>query len=382
MYITIAIDSFKGSMTSIEAGRACERGIKKVFPEATVKVCPVADGGEGTVDALTQGLGGSFVAVSVTGPLGEKVDAVYGIIPKDKTAIIEMSAAAGITLVPDNKRNPLYTTTYGVGEMIADAIGKGCRNFIVGIGGSATNDGGAGMLQALGFKFTDNAGKEIEKCGKGLENLCSIDCSGARKELEDCTFTVACDVKNPLCGKDGCSNVYGPQKGADDEIIKKMDSWLSNYADVCKKCFPLSDKDYPGAGAAGGMGFAFRTFLGAQLQNGISMVLSKTEIENHIKKSDYVITGEGRLDSQTVMGKAPAGVGAIAKKYSKPVIAFSGCVTDDAVVCNLHGIDAFFPILRKVTTLDEALCRSEAEKNMENSAQQVFNLIKTISDKK
>lgn len=376
MNIAIAIDSFKGSLTSMEAGRACMDGIKRVFPQSQVKIFPIADGGEGTVDALTEGMGGKTECIRVTGPLGQKVDATYGIIPTTSTAVIEMSAASGITLVPEKDRNPLYTTTYGVGEIIAHAIGKGCRSFIVGIGGSATNDGGVGMLQALGFSFTDENGNDIPKGASGLEKLCSIDASNALAELSECSFSIACDVKNPLCGNDGCSAVYGPQKGADPEMIEKMDKWLLSYAKLAKESFPHADENFPGSGAAGGMGFAFRTFLGGELKNGINMILAETGIEEYIKSSDYVITGEGRLDSQTVMGKAPAGVAAIAKKYSKPVIAFSGSVTADAGVCNSHGIDAFFPVLRRITTLEEAMEKSQAAKNMADTAEQVFRTLR------
>ncbi len=371
MKIVIAIDSFKGSLSSVEAGRAVSDGIKKVFPTAKTVVCPIADGGEGTVDALSEGLGGTKRSIRVTGPLGESVTAAYGIV--NSTAIIEMASASGITLVPEKKRNPLYTTTFGVGEMIKDAIEHGCRNFIIGIGGSATNDGGTGMLSALGFKFLDKNKNPIRMCGEGLRDLNSIDKSGAVAELAECTFNVACDVTNPLCGELGCSAVYGPQKGATAQIISEMDAWLSRYAELSD-----GDKNAAGAGAAGGLGYAFMTYLGGNLQKGIEMILRETGIENHIKDADFVITGEGRLDSQTVMGKAPIGVAKIAKKYGIPVIAFSGCVTKDAIACNEHGIDAFFPILRSVVSLEEALDEDSAYANLRDTAEQVFRLIKTI----
>lgn len=371
MKAVIAIDSFKGSLSSIQAGKAVSEGIKRIYPEAETVIRPVADGGEGTVEALCDGLGGIKQAHEVMGPLGERVSALYGIV--GKTAVIEMAAASGITLVPKEKRNPLHTTTFGVGELIRDAIEKGCSNFIIGIGGSATNDGGTGMLRALGFRFLDGSGRDIALCGEGLRDIVSIDRSNAMKELSKCTFNVACDVTNPLCGELGCSAVYGPQKGATPEIIADMDSWLSSFADISG-----GDKNAAGAGAAGGLGYAFMTFLNGRLQSGIDMVLKETAIEKSIADADIVVTGEGRLDSQTVMGKAPVGVAEIAKKYGKPVIAFSGCVTRDAVVCNEHGIDAFFPILRGVATLEEALDTDNAYKNLSDTAEQVFRLIKTL----
>ena len=380
MKIVIAIDSFKGSLSSIQAGRAAEQGIRRVFPDAVVKVLPVADGGEGTVDALCEGLGGVKRTVTATDPLERKIKCEYGIIEKSKTAIIEMSAAAGITLITAEERSPLDTTTYGVGEMIADAIALGCRNFIVGIGGSATNDGGTGMLSALGFEFLGENGEKIPLGAKGLEKLYEIRNGQVLPALSECDFKIACDVTNPLCGENGCSAVYGPQKGADREMIEKMDSWLEKYAVLSRKVNPVSDSEYPGTGAAGGMGFAFRTFLGGSLVGGVKLILDATGIESHIKDCDIVITGEGRLDSQTVMGKAPSGVAAVAKKHGKPVIAFSGCVSEDAGVCNGEGIDAFFPILRSVVPLDEALDAENAFNNMADTAEQVFRLIGSIKN--
>jgi len=378
MKVVVSIDSFKGSLTSIQAGNAAREGIKKVYPNAEILIRPVADGGEGTVDTLVDGLNGKKYIVNVCGPLGETVKAEYGIIDNN-TAVIEMSAAAGITLVPEEKRNPLNTTTYGVGELIIDAINKGCRNFIIGIGGSATNDGGIGMLQALGYGILDRNGEQVSFGAKGLEELHSITCDRVLPELNDCTFNIACDVTNPLCGENGCSAVYGPQKGADAEMIKQMDEWLLNYSTLVKEINLNTDKDFPGAGAAGGIGFAFMSFLNGTLKKGIDLILSETGLEKYIKEADIVITGEGRLDSQTVMGKVPTGIAQIAKKYNKPVIAFSGCVTNEAGVCNEHGIDAFFPVLRTVCTLDEAMDCSTASKNMRDTVEQVFRLINICS---
>jgi len=376
MNIVIAIDSLKGSLTSLEAGKAIETGIKKVYSEAVTKVLPLADGGEGTVEALTLGMGGKLQSIEVTGPLGNKILAQYGILSDGKTAIVEMAAAAGITLVPDNKRNPLYTTTYGVGEILLDAMHKGCRHFIIGIGGSATNDGGVGMLQALGYDMLDADGKPVPFGAAGLKVLCRIDDSRVTPELKECSFRIACDVTNPLCGEKGCSAIYGPQKGATSEDIALMDKWMGDYARISKEKYSHADANAPGAGAAGGLGFAFLTFTNATLESGIEIVLAETKLENHIEKADLVITGEGRLDGQTVMGKAPVGVAKIAKKYNKPVIAFAGCVTPDARACNEHGIDAFFPILRGVVSLSEAMEAENARQNMIDTVEQAMRLLK------
>lgn len=376
MKTVIAIDSFKGSLTSVEAGQACAEGIKRVFPNSENIIVPVADGGEGTVDALACGLGGEKVKITVCGPLGEKVDAEYGIIPETKTAIIEMSVAAGITLVPDSLRNPLNTTTYGVGEIILDAMDKGCRNFIIGIGGSATNDGGIGMLQALGFGMLDKNGENVPFGAKGIEKVHSITVENAHQLIKECSFSIACDVTNPLCGDNGCSAIYGPQKGADEKMVSDMDGWLFEYAQKVKKVFPDADENYPGAGAAGGIGFAFMAFMGGKLERGIDIVLRAAKLEEKVKDADVVITGEGRLDRQTAMGKAPGGIAAIAKKYGKKVIAFSGAVTDDAREVNQNGIDAFFPIIRTVCSLEDAMKTENAYKNMTDTAEQVFRVMK------
>ena len=377
MKIVAAFDSFKGSVSSIEAGNAAKEGFSRVSADVETLVCPLADGGEGTVYAMVTGTGGHFEDVVVSGPLMEKTNCRYGIIPEN-TAVIEMSGAAGITLIPENQRNPLKTTTYGVGEVILDAIDKGCRKFILGIGGSATNDGGAGMLMALGFDLLDEAGNSIVPGAEGLKDLKTISCKNACPVLSECSFQVACDVTNPLCGASGCSAVFGPQKGASPEMIEKMDGWLSNYAILAKEVFPEADPEIPGSGAAGGMGFALRTFLGAKLESGIDIIIRETALEDYIKDADLVITGEGMLDAQTAMGKAPAGVAKIAKKYEKPVIAISGAVSDDAGKCNQQGIDAFFPALRKVCSLDEVMEKETAKKNIADTAEQILRLIYVI----
>lgn len=378
MNVVIAIDSFKGSMTSMQAGLSAARGIKRVYKDAHITVRPLADGGEGTVDALVNGCDGRMTQVQVTGPAGRPVICPYGIIDETHTAIIEMSGAAGITLVCGEEKNPLNTTTYGVGEVIKDAIQHGCRHFIVGIGGSATNDGGVGMLQALGFGFLDQCGSQICFGAKGLEDLASITTDHVLPELKECTFRVACDVSNPLCGDQGCSAIYGPQKGASPETVPLMDAWLSRYAALAGEQFPPADAEYPGAGAAGGMGFAFLTFCNATLEPGVQIVLEETGLRQYIQDADLVITGEGRLDGQTVMGKAPMGVAGMAKEYGKPVLAFSGCVTRDATACNAEGIDAFFPILRNVVSLKEAMNPEHAMENMADTVEQVFRAIQTF----
>lgn len=375
MNITIAIDSFKGSLSSMEAGQAVAEGIRRVMPSAGIRIRPLADGGEGTTEALTAGLGGELKSLTVTGPLGRPVTASYGLIRERKMAVLEMASAAGLTLISQEERNPLEATTYGVGEMIRDAIGEGCRHFLVGIGGSATNDGGTGMLSALGFQFLDSEGQPIPLGAKGLENLARISTENARPELSQCSFHIACDVTNPLCGENGCSAVYGPQKGADPEMIRQMDQWMERYGDLAARTFPAADKEAPGAGAAGGLGFAFLTFLNGSLESGVGMVLKEINLKDDIRDADLVITGEGRLDAQTVMGKAPIGVAHLAKEYVKPVIAFSGAVTREAGLCNQHGIDAFFPIMRSVVSLQEALDPGEARINAADTAEQVFRLI-------
>ena len=376
MNVLIAIDSFKGSLTSEMAGNAAKEGIIRVIPDANVTVSPLADGGEGTVWAITSARGGEIRQTLAHDPLGRKIVAEYGVT--DGYAVIEMSAASGITLVSSKERNPLYTTSYGTGELIRRAILDGCRKFIIGIGGSATNDGGAGMLTALGFELLDEQGKSIPLGAIGLSKLCDIKCASALPELSECEFNIACDVTNPLCGEEGASAVYGPQKGATPEMVRDMDLWLSQFADLCSEKLGKNFKDYPGAGAAGGLGFAFLTFLNGNLRSGIELVMEATSLEEKIKNADIVVTGEGRLDGQSCMGKAPIGVARLAKKYGKSVIAFSGCVTDDARLTNEHGIDAFFPIVRRPCPLVEAMNVDTAYKNLADTAEQVFRIIDKI----
>ena len=378
MKVCIAIDSFKGSLSSREAGEAAARGIRKIYPDADISICPIADGGEGTVDALIYGERGKRIELTVTGPLGESTDAYYGILNGRDIAVIEMATAAGLPLVPEEKRDPLYTTTYGVGEIILDAVHRGCRDFIIGIGGSATNDGGVGMLSALGFEFLDAKGRDIPMGAIGLRDLDQIKTDKVLPELSECTFNITCDVKNPLCGENGCSRIFAPQKGATPESVRDMDVWLERYADITKTVFEHSDKSFPGAGAAGGLGFAFLSYLGGTLCSGIDLVMTHTGIEDTVKDSDLIITGEGRLDGQSYMGKVPIGVARIAKKYGKTVVAFCGAATDDAHKSNAYGIDAFFPILRAPCSLAEAMDVKNASRNLELTSQQVASLYKTL----
>ena len=375
MKVVIAIDSLKGSLSSIEAGLAAKEGILNAKPEAEVIVKPLADGGEGTVDALIEGLNGERIEITVTGPMGAPVSSYYGYLKESSTAIIEMASAAGITLVPDNEKNPLLATTYGVGEMIKDAMERGCRNFIIGIGGSATNDGGIGMLKALGYEFYDKDGNDTKEGGQALAKVTSVSTKRRSPLISECTFRVACDVNNPLCGENGATYIYGPQKGVTDDFKAALDSGMANFAKVTADTLGRDDSKTAGAGAAGGLGFAFLSYIGAELTPGIELILTAVNLESELKNADIVITGEGRLDHQTAMGKAPIGVARLAKKYGAKVIAFAGSVTEGAAACNKSGIDAFFPIVRKVTTLEEAMDRENARKNMTATVEQVFRLI-------
>ncbi len=381
MKIVIVTDSFKGSLTSLEAGLSVKRGFAEVFRDAEISVFSIADGGEGTVDALTDGGRGEKVAVKVMGPLGESVTAEYGILPNG-CAVIEMAQAAGLPLVPTDKRDPMKTTTYGVGELILHALERGCRRFILGIGGSATNDGGEGMLAALGYRFLDCDGDDIPfGCG-GLSRLWRIDASGADSRLSECTFRVACDVTNPLLGESGCSAVFAPQKGASDTDIPVMDNILASYAEIVKRDVNVdADTSFPGAGAAGGLGFALKYFLNADLERGCPMIMRETGLSDQIKVADLVITGEGRLDAQSVMGKVPASVALEAGKYGVPVIALGGCIGEGAVRLNDCGVCAYFPILQKPCTIAEAMDRDTAAHNVRLTAEQAARLIRAMRTK-
>lgn len=375
MKIVIAIDAFKGSLTSIDAGNTIKSAILKVKPDADVIVKPMADGGEGTTDALIDGLNGRKVNITVTGPLGTAVNAYYGILPETNTAVMEMAQAAGITLISENQKNPFIATTYGVGEMILDACKKGCKNFIIGIGGSATNDGGLGMLKALGYSFLDLNGKDVGAGAKALSHIQTIDDKNVSPLLASCNFRIACDVNNPLYGPNGATYIYGPQKGVTKEQLPILDNSMKHFAHISSDFLGVEHTNTPGAGAAGGMGFAFLSYLNASLIPGIELIIEAVDLENAIKECDIVITGEGRLDYQTAMGKAPVGIARLAKKYNKKVIAFAGSVTEDAVNCNQAGIDAFFPIIRGITSLEDAMIPENAKRNLFATVEQVFRIL-------
>lgn len=382
MKIVVVADSFKGSLTSIEAGNAVADGFARVFADAEITVLPIADGGEGTADALTDGTRGEKIHLTVTGPLNDPVTAEYGILREPYCAVIEMAQAAGLPLVPENKRDPMHTTTFGVGEMILDALDRGYRRFIVGIGGSATNDGGAGMLRALGYSFLDADGKAVTDGCAGFFGLSRISADKADARLAECTFRVACDVTNPLLGDKGCSAVFAPQKGAKAEDIPVMDSCLAEYAAVTKRDVNAdADPYFPGAGAAGGLGFAFKYYLNASLERGCYVIMSETGVEEYIKNADLVVTGEGRLDFQSTMGKVPQSVAQTAKKYGVPVVALGGCIGDGAEGLNSFGVDAYFPVLRKPCTLEEAMERESALNNVKLTAEQTARLIRTFMKK-
>ena len=375
MKVVIAIDSLKGSLRSMEAGMAIKDGILAAKPDAEVIVKPLADGGEGTTDALIEGMNGERIDLTVTGPMHTPVDAYYGYLKDTNTAVMEMASAAGITLVPDSEKNPLLATSYGVGEMINDAIQRGCRNFIIGIGGSVTNDGGIGMLKALGVRFLDENDEDAGEGGQALAKVARIDVSGMNPLLKECHIQVACDVNNPLCGENGSTYVYGPQKGVTEDMKKTLDEAMAHFARVTSETLENDYLNTPGAGAAGGLGYAFLAYTGAALTPGIELILDAVGLEEELSSADVVVTGEGRLDFQTAMGKAPVGVARLAKKYNAKVIAFAGSVTKEATACNKEGIDAFFPILRSVCTLAEAMDPVAARNNMTATVEQVFRLL-------
>lgn len=375
MKIVVSLDSFKGSLSSEEANRAVAEGIRRAMPEAEVVTSPLADGGEGTALALTIALGGRMEHITVTGPLGEPVLAEYGWIPERETMVLEMATCAGLPLVPKEKRDPMVTTTYGVGEMIAYGIKeKGCRRFLVGIGGSATNDGGVGMLSALGFSFLDREGAPIRQGAGGLADLARIDRTGALKALSECDFCIACDVTNPLTGGMGCSAVFAPQKGAAPEDIPRMDAWLAAYGEKTAALFGKDLAQSPGAGAAGGLGFAFLAYLGGRLESGVRLVLNETGLREKIQGADLVITGEGRLDGQSCMGKAPIGVADLAAEQNVPVVALAGCLGAQVEGCLTQGIHAYFPILPGPCSLEEAMEGERAYRNLRGTAEQVLRL--------
>lgn len=340
MRIVIAPQSLKGSLTAAEAGQAIARGVRAVFPDAEIEIVPVADGGEGTVQALVDATGGEIVQQTVTGPLGEPVTAFFGLLGDGSTAAIEMAASAGLPLVPPEKRNPLVTTTYGVGELILAALDYGRRHFIIGIGGSATNDGGAGMVQALGASLLTEEGMDIARGGAALAKLARISTATLDPRLQECKVEVACDVNNPLIGPRGASAVYGPQKGATPEMVAQLDAALAHYASIIERDLGLAVIDIPGAGAAGGLGAALIAFLHATLRPGAQIVMEAVHLEARVRTADLVITAEGQLDTQTAYGKSVGAVAAMAKRYGVPVLALAGSLENNYSVVYTLGVDA------------------------------------------
>ena len=373
MNVVIAMDSFKGSLSSVEAGSAVKEAVLALQPSADVSLFSLADGGEGTVDAFLASCPSKEVKVTVLGPRLAETEATYAIL-EDGTAVIEVASAVGITLLTQDERNPMETTTFGVGQLLLDAIKRGCRRFLIGLGGSSTNDGGFGMLSALGYEFLDEKGDAIPLGAKGLERLKEIRFDHVCSALKECEFILASDVVNPLCGENGCSAVFGPQKGATAEMVEKMDAWLHLYAELFRKAGIPTSPSAKGAGAAGGLGFAFLLLPNAKLRSGIEVVCESIGLEGKVKNADIVVTGEGKMDAQTAMGKAPVGVAKIAKKYGKTVVALCGCAEYGAEICNEYGIDAYFPVLQQVCDLETALDPKNAYKNIKTTALQMFRL--------
>jgi glycerate kinase len=373
--IVIAPDSFKGNLSSLQVAKAIEKGIRRVLPKANCVKVPMADGGEGTVQSLVDAVGGKFVYRKVSGPDGKIVRARYGLLADNQTAVIEMAEASGLPLVKEKDRNPLTATTYGTGELIVDAINKGAQKIIIGIGGSATNDGGAGMAQALGVKFTDTRGKEIATLAAGgmLHRIADINMDNIHPGLRKCKIVIASDVDNPLCGKRGASNVFGPQKGATPVMVKRLDKNLQHFAGLIRKRLDINVRSLKGAGAAGGLGAGLVAFAGAKLQSGIDIVIQATEFRSHLKSADLVITGEGRVDFQTAFGKTPAGIAKVAKKHRLPVIAIGGGLADDAHGVFNYGIDGLDSAISRDMSLDEALAGSQ--KFIANAAERAIRMI-------
>lgn len=374
MKIVIAPDSFKESLTALQVAEAIEMGFKEVFPNAEYCCVPMADGGEGTVQSLVDATAGKIMWCEVTAPLGNKTMASWGLSGDGKTAIIEMASASGLPLVPIDQRNPLNTTSFGTGELILDALNHGVQSIILGLGGSATNDGGVGMLQALGIKFMDKKGVELPFGGGALLDLDSIDFSNLDSRLKNIEIEVACDVDNPLCGENGASMIFGPQKGATPRIVQTLDAALHHFADVVQKTRGRDIKQVSGAGAAGGMGAGLLLLPHVIMHRGIDIVLSFTELANKLENADWVITGEGRMDGQSILGKTPVGVAKIAKHYNKPVIAIVGSLGEGYQAVHECGIDAVFPIIANTNGLVDAL--QHAEDNLYRTARNLAKIMR------
>lgn len=376
MKFVLAPDSFKESLSAKEVCEAMERGISRVFDGCEIVHVPMADGGEGTVESLVDATGGTYIERTVQGPLGGfQVQAVFGLLPDEKTAVIEMAQASGLGLVPKHRRNPLYTTTYGTGQLIKEALDLGVEEIVIGIGGSATNDGGCGMAQALGARFLDKFGTDILFGGGALEDLVYIDITDLDPRLASTRIRVATDVDNVLTGKLGASHVFGPQKGATPEIVSILDDNLAHYGSIIKRDLGLDVADIPGAGAAGGLGAGLLAFTGARLERGVDIVIEILDLENHIKDADFVFTGEGGMDFQTKFGKTPYGVARLAKAYGKPVIALAGRLGEDYEDLYDEGMSAIFSVMLGPSSLDEAL--ESASTNIEKTTESISRLIKT-----
>lgn len=374
MKVIIVPDSFKGSVSASEVANAVERGVQAVFPDASIQKVPIADGGEGTVDAMVMASGGQIIYEEVLGPLGEQIKAYWGILGDGETAVIEMAAASGLTLVPPNRRDPRKTTTYGTGQLMKRALDRGLRKLIIGIGGSATNDGGAGMAQALGVKFFDSEHQELSPGGSSLADLRKIDVTGLDRRLAESIILVACDVDNPLCGPSGASAVYGPQKGATPETVAELDDALRNYAAVAGQATGRDVAGYPGAGAAGGLGAGLLLFTNAQLKPGVDIVLEAVDFARMVKQADLVITGEGHTDFQTAYGKAPVGVAKIAKQFNIPVVCLAGGLGQGCDDVLQQGIDGLMSIVPRPMPLEE--CMASGIMLIEAAAARLCRLIK------
>lgn len=375
MNIIIAPDSFKGNMTSLQVANAIEKGIHRVLPNAKCVKIPMADGGEGTVQSLVDATGGKFVRKKVTGPAKHKVTARYGLLADGETAVIEMAEASGLPLVSGRSKNPLLTTTYGTGELMIDAINKGVKHIIIGIGGSATTDGGVGMAQALGVKFLGKHGREISQLGAGgmLNKITSIDMSGVDPRIRKTKVTVASDVDNPLCGKRGAAVVFGPQKGATQAMVKTLDQNLKHLGSLIKSDLNKNIMSMKGAGAAGGLGAGLVAFTGARIKSGVDIVVDATGLKQHLKSCDLIITGEGRVDFQTAFGKTPAGVAKAAKRFNVPVVAIGGGLADDARGVFEHGIDGLDSAAARDMSFSEAIKLSRT--HMANAAERVIRMV-------
>lgn len=358
MRIVLAPDSFKGSISALEVAHAMNEGVIRVFPNANVSILPMADGGEGTVETLVSATNGQLITVEVTDPLGGKTTASYGVLSDCQTCVIEMACASGLHLVEPQNRNPLITTTYGTGELIKDALDRGFRRFILGIGGSATNDGGAGMLQALGLKLLDQEGQSIGFGGAELQKLHTIDLTEFNKEIAHCEFLIASDVDNPFVGENGASNVFGPQKGATPAMIEQLDAALHHFADCIEKQLRKRIHELPGAGAAGGLGGAFLAFFPAVLQRGVDIIAETIKLEDAIKDADLVITGEGQTDFQTKYGKTPMGVAQVAQRHGVDVIIISGSIGEQIEDLYPYGVLSIHSIMDRPMTLEEAMKNS------------------------